>query len=248
MLPGMSEDAATDRKHWTQFAREWIAWARSPGHDAFWSYRRTLVDFISRGTGEALEVGCGEGRISRELKNLGYRVTATDVVDEFVEAAREAQSAHAYAVAGANALPYADGAFDLVVAYNVLMDVEDVPGALREMRRVLRPGGRVVISLVHPLRNAGNLEGGGPEAPLVLRGNYYGRRRFEGIEKRDGLQMHFAGWSQPLEDYVAALAQAGLAITALREPVPDQTPCPDRLKPWRRLPLFLWLEARPLAG
>jgi hypothetical protein len=48
-----------------------------------------------------------------------------------------------------------------------------------------------------------------------------------------------AGWSQPLEDYVAALEGAGLAITSLREPVPDET-SEDHLKQWARVPLFLW--------
>jgi hypothetical protein len=36
-------------------------------------------------------------------------------------------------------------------------------------------------------------------APFVLEGTYFGRQRFEGVEERDGLRMHFAGWSQPLE-------------------------------------------------
>ncbi|HTN97160.1 MAG TPA: hypothetical protein VL101_09285 [Nordella sp.] len=48
-----------------------------------------------------------------------------------------------------------------------------------------------------------------------------------------------AGWSQPLEDYMAALTEAGLAVTALKEPVPEE---PSR---WGRIPLFLWLKARP---
>jgi 2-polyprenyl-3-methyl-5-hydroxy-6-metoxy-1,4-benzoquinol methylase len=60
------------------------------GHDAFWMYRRALARFVGSGTGNALEVGCGEGRISRELKRLGYRVTATDAVAALVEASRQA--------------------------------------------------------------------------------------------------------------------------------------------------------------
>jgi hypothetical protein len=57
--------------------------------------------------------------------------------------------------------------------------------------------------------------------PFVLEGTYFGRQRFEGVEERDGLRMHFAGWSQPLEAYVTALEGAGLAITSLREPIPQ---------------------------
>lgn len=235
-----------DREHWARVARDWTAWARKPGHDAFWAYRDALVDYIGQGSGEALDIGCGEGRLSRELKALGYRVTAADTVSELVDIAAEADSAHDYATADAAALPFDDGRFDLVVAYNVLMDVEDVPGSLREIRRVLRPGGTLMVSLVHPFRDRGRFAGPAPEAPFILEGTYYGRERFEGSEERDGLRMDFAGWSQPLEDYAAALEVAGLAITSIREPKPDHPEQQDRLKQWARVPLFLWLKTRPL--
>ena len=240
------QDEPIDRAHWSRVAKEWTAWARSPNHDAFWAYRRALAAFVGAGAGRALEVGCGEGRVSRELRALGYHVTATDTVAELVAAAEAAASADDYAVADAATLPFEDGRFDLVMAYNVLMDVEDVPAALKEMRRVLRLDGEVVISLVHPFRDRGTFEGDGPEAPFVLRGTYYGRQRFEGSEERAGLTMHFAGWSQPLQDYMAALQAAGLAVTALREPQPDPEAAQDRMRLCTRMPLFLWLKARPL--
>jgi SAM-dependent methyltransferase len=236
-----------DREHWARVARDWTAWARQPGHDAFWAYRDALVGYIGRGSGEALDLGCGEGRVSRELTALGYRVTAADTVAELVEIAAEADSAQDYAVADAGALPFEDGRFDLVVAYNMLMDVEDVPGALREVRRVLRPSGTVLVSLVHPFRDRGRFAGPEPEPPIVFESSYYGRERFEGSEERDGLRMDFAGWSQPLEAYAAALEAAGLAITSIREPQPDRSEGNALLQQWMRLPLFLWLKARPLA-
>lgn len=234
-----------DEKHWTAVAAQWIAWARAPGHDAFWAYRKGLVDFIGEGSGRALEVGCGEGRVSRELKRLGYHVTATDAVAAMVEAAREGNSADDYHVAGLGDLPFDDKSFDLVMAYNVLMDVEDVPGALREIRRVLKPEGTLFVSLVHPFRDRGRFGGREPDAPFVIDGSYYGRDYFEGEESRNGLTMRFAGWSQPLEDYMAALEAAGLAITGLREPIPDAADT-DQLRQWSRIPLFLWLKARIL--
>jgi hypothetical protein len=59
--------------------------------------------------------------------------------------------------------------------------------------------------------------------------------------------MHFAGWSYPLEAYGIALKAAGLAITSLHEPKPDLTDGRDHMVPWTRMPLYLWLKARPLA-
>jgi SAM-dependent methyltransferase len=248
----MSKPCATrprpDREHWSRVAGEWVAWARAPDHDAFWAYRGSLAAFIGRGAGEALDVGCGEGRVARELMALGYRVIGTDPVGALVQAAAEARSARGYAVAGASELPFGDGRFDLVVAYNVLMDVDDVPAALKEMRRVLRPTGQIVVSIVHPFTDRGRTSGTATNPRFVLRGSYFGRQRFEGVEERHGLRMHFAGWSQPLEAYAAALEGAGLAITSLREPVPELGPGREHMQTCTRLPLFLWLKARPLAG
>ena len=66
-----------DIDHWSRIASVWMEWARTPKHDEFWAYRASLLAFIGTGTGDALDVGCGEGRVSRVLKESGYRVTAT---------------------------------------------------------------------------------------------------------------------------------------------------------------------------
>ena len=63
---------------------------------------------------------------------------------------------------------------------------------------------------------------------------------------RNGLKMHFAGWSQLLETYMAALESAGLAITSLREPVPVMADKDSHVERWKKIPLFLWLKAIPL--
>jgi SAM-dependent methyltransferase len=230
----------TDQKHWAEIAEEWITWARAPGHDAFWSYAEAFREFVGTGSGEALDIGCGEGRVSRLIKELGYRLTAADPVARFIEAAKELNSADRYEVATAAALPFKDQSFDLAVAYNMLMDVEDVPAAVKEIRRVLKPSGTLVISIVHPFSDRGSFAGPEPDAPFVVAGSYFGRERFEGVEERDGLKMHFAGWSQPLEAYMAALSEAGLAVTQLKEPVPQSS-----RQRWSRIPLFLWLKAQP---
>jgi SAM-dependent methyltransferase len=239
----MSEEAL-DRAHWSRVAAQWIAWARLPNHDAFWAYRRSLAAFIGPGNGDALEVGCGEGRVSRELKALGYNVFALDSAPIMVRAAAELSSAHLYTVADSAALPFDDRRFDLVVAYNILMDVRDVASTVKEMARVMRCDGRLVVSIVHPFADRGSFIGPDSAAPFILKDEYFGRRRFEGVEERDGLRMEFAGWSQPLESYSLALEQAGLAITSLREPSPERGDQWRQFEQWARVPLFLWLIAR----
>jgi SAM-dependent methyltransferase len=125
------------------------------------------------------------------------------------------------------------------------MDVEDVPAALKEIRRVLRPSGTLVISIVHPFADRGRFVGPEADAQFVLQRSYFGRERFEDTEVRNGLKMHFAGWSQPLESYMAALETVGLAITSLREPVPDTAAKGSHMERWNKVPLFLWLKAKP---
>lgn len=243
----MMDGKGKDRAHWTRIANDWIKWARTPSHDAFWAYRGQLAEFIGKGPGEALEIGCGEGRVSRLLTECGFRVTATDPVEAFIDAAKDAMSANAFAVCAADAIPFPDNSFDQVTAYNVLMDVEDVPATLSEVARVLKPDGILTISIVHPFADIGSFQNSGPNAPFVVTEPYFERTQFEETMVQDGLEMSFFGWSQPLQNYAAALEQAGLAITSIKEPVPDPKSTPDRLKNWQRLPLFLWLKARPLA-
>src|SRR5262245_18998812 len=175
-------DKHKDIEHWSRIATEWMAWARAPNHDAFWAYRGLLLAFIGQGAGDALDVGCGEGRVSRVLTECGYRVTAIDPVEKLVSAAEQAGSADAYGIAAAADLPFENCSFDLVVAYNVLMDIEDVPAALKEIKRVLRSTGTLVISIVHPFADRGHFAGPEANAPFVLQESYFGRERFEDTE------------------------------------------------------------------
>jgi hypothetical protein len=128
-----------------------------------------------------------------------------------------------------------------VVAYNSLMDVQDMPGALREAARVLRPRGHLCACVTHPLNDAGRFAAHEHDAPFVIGGSYLESRRFEGHFEHDGLEMTFRGWSYSLETYSRALEGAHLCIEALREPpVPD--PAPDERR-WQRVPMFLMFRA-----
>jgi SAM-dependent methyltransferase len=237
-------DRRLDHDHWTSIADLWTAWARTPGHDAFWYYHEQLREFVGTGDGQALEIGCGEGRVSRELTALGYEVTATDTVAEFVDIAREAGSAHHYRVADATALPFAEASFDLVVAYNVLMDVEDFDAAVAEIARVLTHDGRAVISLVHPFTDRGRFTDDRPDAGLLVERGYFRHRRFNSDQSRDGLVMHWAGWSRPLRDYTASFGAHGLVVADLTEPEPSVDSISSPTNRWSGVPLFLWMILR----
>ncbi|MDP9842474.1 class I SAM-dependent methyltransferase [Streptosporangium lutulentum] len=231
----MTEDiTAKPEQDWEQQARNWIAWARRPGFDSYWGYRSRFLELVPPPAVATLDLGCGEGRVSRDLSELGHRVTGVDISPVLVEAAREAHPDGRYMVADAADLPFDDGAFDLVVAYNVLMDVDDLSGSVREAARVLAPGGRLVLAITHPITNTGRFDG----ETFVLDGSYFERRRFRQEVERDGLPMVFSGWDQPLSDYTTALETAGLLIEALREPVALRADGTSHRVPWH-----LWMRA-----
>jgi SAM-dependent methyltransferase len=241
-----SVDSAAVESKWEAEAENWVRWARTPGHDAYWVYSPSFFDEIVPPPGrQTLEIGCGEGRVARDLKSRGHRVVAIDSSPTLLRYAREADPGSRYELADATALPFADRSFDLVVAYNSLMDVSDMPAAVREAARVLEAGGQFAVCVTHPLNDAGSFEADEPDASFVIRDSYFGRRPFEGHFERNGLQITFHGWMYPLEDYFRVLEEAGFAIAKLREPTPsDQAvrrePSFDRR---RRIPLFLQIGA-----
>jgi len=223
---------------WERHAADWIRWAREPAHDSYWRFHRDpflgLVPSPGRLT---LDVGCGEGRVSRDLRQLGHRVIGVDVSESMVAAARAADPDGEYAVGNAAALPFPDGHADLVVAFMSLMDVDEMRGAVRETARVLEPGGRLVLAVVHPINSAHELDREHPEDNLVLVRDYFDRRRYADAIERDGLRMTFESRHWTFQDYFDAILEAGFRVEALRE-VTD----PDHPR-WSRYPLFLHIRA-----
>jgi ubiquinone/menaquinone biosynthesis C-methylase UbiE len=92
---------------------------------------------------ELLDVGCGPGTITAGLAERVGRVVGVDSADEVLEQARAAAPGVAFQVADVHELPFPDDSFDVVHAHQVLQHVADPVRALREMRRVCRPGGIV---------------------------------------------------------------------------------------------------------
>lgn len=106
----------------------------------------------SREATSVLDVGCGGGIVSNELSRRGYQVTGIDIslpALEFAEVVckREGLSSR-FIEASAYSLPFADESFDAVVCSDILEHLTDVPRALREVHRVLKPGGMLVYDTI----------------------------------------------------------------------------------------------------
>jgi SAM-dependent methyltransferase len=229
------------RDAWEAEAANWVAWARRPGHDSYWRFHRDrFLDLLPPPGGLVLDVGCGEGRLPRDLRARGYDVIGIDPSPTLIRHAREADPDGDYREADGADLPLPDASVAIVTAFMTLHDIDDMDGAVREIARVLAPGGRACVALVHPINSAGRFEDRTPDAPFVIRDSYLAQRHYADRVERDGLVMTFTSVHRPLEDLVAAFEAAGMLIERLVE-VPDSTDPPgDR---WQRIPLFLHLRA-----
>jgi SAM-dependent methyltransferase len=231
---------------WEDRASSWIAWARRPGFDGYWAYRETFLREVLPHPGTAtLEIGCGEGRVARDTARLGHSVTAIDASPTLVAAGAGMDSNCTYRVAQAEDLPFADGSFDVVVAYNSLMDVANMQMAVREAARVLRDGGVLAVCVTHPISDAGTFTDDSANAPFVIEGSYRGQRPVGAIVARDGLRMDFGGGhALDLESYSRAFDGAGFLIQRLREPAPDSRIDVSQrgIDRGRRIPYFLMLR------
>jgi SAM-dependent methyltransferase len=116
-----------EENDWDREAGNWVRWARTPGHDAYWQYRDAFFDQMVPAPGRrTLEIGCGEGRVARDLEERGHRVVAVDRSVNLLGYAKGANPTGVFVLANGAQLPVADASCDLVIAYNSLMDVADM--------------------------------------------------------------------------------------------------------------------------
>ena len=234
-----------DRAHreaaegWASSADAYIAFEDGPD-----THRTLLLDPVMlalcgdvRGR-RVLDAGCGEGRFSRMLAERGARVVALDLTHELIAAARaRSGGAHGCARGSAEVLPFRDGAFDLVVSYVALVDIADYQAAIREMARVLAPGGQIVVANV-----------GFVSASDGWLRDEQGRRLYHRVdryleERRQVYEwagMRITSWHRPLAGYMAAYLSCGLILRDFLEPMPDDASLrdDDYYEDWFRVPQF----------
>jgi len=233
------------RERWEAHATEWIAWARAAGHDSYWRFHRDqFLQIVPPPGHRTVDIGCGEGRLTRHLKQLGHEIIGVDASPSLVAAAREADPSMDVRLADAVALPFDDASADVAIAFMSLHDIDAMPTAMQEIARVLRRGGRLCIAIVHPINSAGRFETNTADAPFIIKGGYLSAFAYADTVERDGLSMTFHSQHRPLQNYFHALEEAGMLIEALREPkIPDHALRSDSSRRWQRVPLFLHLRA-----
>jgi SAM-dependent methyltransferase len=162
-----------------------------------------------------LEVGCGAAQCSRWLSSAGARPVGVDLSWRQLEHARRIGDDVRLVLADAQRLPFADGSFDLACsAYGAVPFVADSAAVMREVARVLRPGGRWVFSVTHPIRWCFPDDPG--EQGLVAEASYFDRRPY--VEETDGGEATYVEHHRTVGDRVREIVAAGLVLRDLVEP------------------------------
>lgn len=239
-----------DDNGWDQSAAAWIARMGDLGDFG----REFVLDPVmtgrvaGRGFATALDVGCGEGRFCRMLRDLGVRPVGIDPTRALLDRARALDPGGDYRDGRAERLDFADGSFDLVVSYLTLIDIPDLDAAIAEMARVLRPGGTLLIANLTSFATAA------AHAPGWVR-DEAGRRLHYAIDRyleetatwASWCGIRILNWHRPLSRYMAALLGQSLTLTHFAEPAPVGGD-PDRAEAFRRMPYYVVMEWTKPAG
>ncbi len=157
-----------------------------------------------------LDAGCGSGPLAAGLRAKGATVVGFDSSPAMIQLARErlGPAADLRVACLGQPLPFEDNEFDEVVASLVLHYLKDWKGPLAELRRVLKPGGRLILSVNHPTAYMFNH----PDA------DYFALTQYSEEFSFAGQQATLTFWHRPLPDITAAFIEAGFRITVLSEP------------------------------
>jgi len=164
-----------------------------------------------------LDAGCGSGPIYADLRAAGAIVTGIDSSAGMLDQARLRLGSDADLVVAdlGDPLPLDDNTFDDVVVSQALHYLKDWNPTLAEFRRILKPGGRLIVSEEHPSATflADRLSGGDSE--------YFGVRARNEELNLGGQSAHLVFWDRPLHAMIDAFTAAGFRITTISEPAPS---------------------------
>ena len=200
--------------HYDSFAEAYAADNENNLLNAYYE-RPAMLALVAEVTGRRiLDAGCGSGLLSAALRDRGADVTGIDASTGMLALARRrlGNDADLRVVDLSDPLPFADDAFDDVVASLVLHYLEDWGPTLAEMRRVLRPGGRLIASVQHPFVDYAIQD---PRPDYFATTSYSGEFTFSG----QSVPMRF--WRRPLHAMTDAFTAAGFRLSVISEPQPD---------------------------
>lgn len=213
-------DTAGRERLWEQHATWWQQGFTEGADREYEEQILPLVETHGAGMRHVLEVGCGEGQVSRRLARLGATVVGVDPSPSQLSTAARRGGGPRYVLGRGEALPVADASFDGVVVCLVLEHIDPFEPAVAEIARVLEPGGTFLCFMGHPLQQAP----GSCWVDDADFGEQYWRLgpylpdHTAVHEVAPGVQLPFT--HRPFGRYVHELGRVGLLLEDLVEPPP----------------------------
>ena len=225
---------------WNGNAEAWTKLARA-GYDTYRDHLNTpaFMAMLPPVEGlEGLDIGCGEGHNTRLIAQRGARMTGLDIAEIFIRHAREEEQRAplgiTYHHASAVELPYKTASFDFAVGCMSLMDIPETAQVVEEAFRVLRPGGFLQFSILHPCFNPPHRRNCRDERTLTFAvevGDYFSETRGQidewifgtaPLALRQRLPMFkVPRFHRPLGQWINLLIAAGFVIECVEEPRPS---------------------------
>lgn len=242
------EDSST--RSWNAIADDWAAHAETNDYRNLFLLPLTLELLGDVRGRRILDLGCGEGGYARELAKRGAKVTGVDGSARLIEIARRRTTDPGVAVEylcanAADLAPLPAASSDDALAAMSLMDVEDYEGAIREIARVLVPGGRLLMSITHPCFTApvGEWVRGPRRELLHFAVDRYLERTAWASQITPAFSNPTIRRHRPLEDYFAPLLRLGFVLHDFREPAVNQEQIRQspRMAKINRVPYFLFM-------
>ncbi len=207
-----------------------------------------------------IDIACGQGYFSRAFSGAGGSVVGVDISPELISKAKERSKNIVFHVAGADKMAFAENSsFDAAVIILALQNIENFSGALKECARVLKPNGRLVLVLNHPVFRI-------PQKSSWEWDDKKGRqyRRIESYLKEYKMEIDMTpgekdktkkqktiSFHRPLQSYFEKLQSVGFVVARLEEWVSHKksqkgprSAEEDRIR--KEIPMFLMLEAKKI--
>ena len=224
------------------------AWIDSMGQTGDWGRQHVLdpvmLDRVKQGSfARALDVGCGEGRFCRLLKQAGIKTVGIDPTRSLVEEAIKRDPTGDYEIGKAEFLPFDAASFDLVISYLTLLDIDDIRNSIKEMARVLGPNGVLLVANLNSFFTANGTKGWVTDKhgePVHYPIDHYLDEIHEWVEW-DGIRVK--NWHRPLSVYMQAFLECGLTLSYFDEPRPQSGDLAKQAR-YNRMPWYCVMEWR----